>query len=345
MNDKKTFGNFISLKRRKKGFTQKEFALRLHMTESAVSKWERGISYPDITLIKTICEILDLTEHELITASIDNKQRKESIQARRFRNISKTYHLFFVVAYSITLITCFIVNLAVSQSLTWFFIVFASILTAFTLTTLPKFINKYKLMIISLSFMATLTILLGIICLYTKGNWFFISASSILLAYLVFIIPIILKRYKIPRLFKNHTALVSYIMNVLGIIIFLFVCNEYVNGDWLITKAYPITLVSSIIPLLFIVIIRYIKINWSFKTTICLIINAISTYGINLFVSSILHEKVYYIFDLTNWSNSKYIEANVKVIIALSLVFLAVIFGIVGIVINNRNKVQTKVGS
>ena len=34
----------------------------------AISKWERGVSYPDITLISDICRILDMSEHEFITA-------------------------------------------------------------------------------------------------------------------------------------------------------------------------------------------------------------------------------------------------------------------------------------
>ena len=48
----------------------------LFVTEGAVSKWERGVSYPDITLISDICRVLDITEHELITASIDTDARK-----------------------------------------------------------------------------------------------------------------------------------------------------------------------------------------------------------------------------------------------------------------------------
>ena len=51
--------------------TQREFADKLFVTGSAVSKWERGMSYPDITLLRDICEILGVSEHELLTASED----------------------------------------------------------------------------------------------------------------------------------------------------------------------------------------------------------------------------------------------------------------------------------
>ena len=66
MKDKKIFGSFIKEKRIEKGYSQKDLAEILFVTESAVSKWERGITYPDITLITDICKALDITEHELI---------------------------------------------------------------------------------------------------------------------------------------------------------------------------------------------------------------------------------------------------------------------------------------
>ncbi len=44
MEDKKTFGEYICMRRKELGLTQREFAGRLYVTESAVSKWERGVS-------------------------------------------------------------------------------------------------------------------------------------------------------------------------------------------------------------------------------------------------------------------------------------------------------------
>lgn len=44
MDNKKTFGAYILQRRRELGMTQKDFAEKLYVTESAVSKWERGVS-------------------------------------------------------------------------------------------------------------------------------------------------------------------------------------------------------------------------------------------------------------------------------------------------------------
>jgi len=49
--NKEIFGGFIAVLRKETGMTQKQVADRLHVTDRAVSKWERGLSYPDVTLL------------------------------------------------------------------------------------------------------------------------------------------------------------------------------------------------------------------------------------------------------------------------------------------------------
>ena len=43
--DKEAFGAFIAERRREQGLLQRELANRLHVTDKAVSKWERGVSH------------------------------------------------------------------------------------------------------------------------------------------------------------------------------------------------------------------------------------------------------------------------------------------------------------
>lgn len=64
--DKIRFGEFISELRKKKGYTQKELAQRLFISDKAISKWECGISMPDITLLIPLANILDVTVTELL---------------------------------------------------------------------------------------------------------------------------------------------------------------------------------------------------------------------------------------------------------------------------------------
>lgn len=56
--DKAAFGRFLAQLRREKGMTQKEIAATLYVSDKAVSKWERGLSVPDISLLVPLAELL-----------------------------------------------------------------------------------------------------------------------------------------------------------------------------------------------------------------------------------------------------------------------------------------------
>ena len=157
------FGEFLKQKRQEKKLTQKDLAKTLFVTESAISKWEKNIAHPDITLLPKLSGILGVTEHELITASIDMQSRKEKVQAKKWRTFSMSWSLFFYISYAIALVPCFICNLAINKGLTWFWIVFSALLLAFTFTNLPKLIKNHKLILLPLSMFLSLCFLLGVL--------------------------------------------------------------------------------------------------------------------------------------------------------------------------------------
>lgn len=64
--DKTRIGSFIAVCRKEMGMTQKELADRLVISDKAVSKWERGISFPDITLLEPLSIVLEVSIVELI---------------------------------------------------------------------------------------------------------------------------------------------------------------------------------------------------------------------------------------------------------------------------------------
>lgn len=132
MVNKSTFGQFLRQKRNEKGMTQKEFAEKLFLSESAISKWEKGKSYPDITMIPDICSVLDISEHELISGANDTEYHEMKRDARIFRKLTGTFFWGFTGAYALALIICFICDLAVNHRFTFFPVVFGSLLTAFS---------------------------------------------------------------------------------------------------------------------------------------------------------------------------------------------------------------------
>lgn len=61
-----SIGSLISSRRKEKNMTQNDLALKLNVTDKAVSKWERDICFPDVALLPEIAEILDLNLEDLI---------------------------------------------------------------------------------------------------------------------------------------------------------------------------------------------------------------------------------------------------------------------------------------
>ena len=60
-------GALIARARKEKGLTQGELAQRLHVSTQAVSKWERGLNFPDIILLDPLAQELEVTVSELLS--------------------------------------------------------------------------------------------------------------------------------------------------------------------------------------------------------------------------------------------------------------------------------------
>lgn len=85
--DKQQFGTFIAELRKEKGYTQKDLAQKLFVSDKAVSKWERGLSMPDISLLVPLADILGVTVTELLkhqrmeqTDKLDTEQVEEIVK-------------------------------------------------------------------------------------------------------------------------------------------------------------------------------------------------------------------------------------------------------------------------
>lgn len=68
-----TMGEIISARRKELGMTQKELAAKLNVTDKAVSKWERGLAFPDISSIPQLAEVLEISVAELMDAQSEEK--------------------------------------------------------------------------------------------------------------------------------------------------------------------------------------------------------------------------------------------------------------------------------
>ena len=71
---KQTLGMMISTLRKEKGMTQLELAEKMGVTDKAVSKWERDLSFPDINSIPKLAEIFEVSVDDLMQIKTDTKE-------------------------------------------------------------------------------------------------------------------------------------------------------------------------------------------------------------------------------------------------------------------------------
>lgn len=116
--DQEKIGRYIAEKRKSLGLTQKQLAQKLDMSDKSVSKWERGICLPDVSVYTDLCDILGIRISEFFAGedipseSVAEHSEKSLIQAAEGESIyrKKLKHLtvgMIVSAVFLTLLILF----------------------------------------------------------------------------------------------------------------------------------------------------------------------------------------------------------------------------------------------
>lgn len=116
--DNEKFGNFIKELRKEKGLTQKELGEKLNITDKAISKWERGLSFPDISMLNSLTSFFEIDVSELLNGERGIKQEididtliKEAIEKyknieekrkEKINKIKKIIGIFFLLVFGIS---------------------------------------------------------------------------------------------------------------------------------------------------------------------------------------------------------------------------------------------------
>lgn len=107
MVDIQKVGAFIAQCRKEHNWTQKELGEKLGVTDKAISKWENGRSFPDITLLESLCETFDITVSELLSGKkIEPKDYKRETERLLIQSIGeKRLRGFQIGIYFLGLVT------------------------------------------------------------------------------------------------------------------------------------------------------------------------------------------------------------------------------------------------
>ena len=106
-------GKYIAAKRKVLGLTQKQLAEKLNMSDKSVSKWERGICLPDVTVYLELCKILGISINEFLAGedipkeTIEQKAEENIIQITK-DNKNKQKYLKKIIRLLIVMLVVFI---------------------------------------------------------------------------------------------------------------------------------------------------------------------------------------------------------------------------------------------
>lgn len=129
--DAKILGNYIAARRKELGMTQANLAEKIHVTDKAVSRWERGLSVPDSDMLISISEVLETPVSTLLGETIseskadDLRAISEKLEvinlqlAQRKQGRQKAIHWFFIFLCVIIVIAFAVLILLNSTYLGW----------------------------------------------------------------------------------------------------------------------------------------------------------------------------------------------------------------------------------
>lgn len=184
-------GKFIFEMRKANGFTQKDLAEKLGVTDKAVSKWERGISCPDIALLVPLAKLLGVSASELLGGEKSTSPIQETAEAvvgealkysdkstaLKVKKIKQNILLGLSGVFLLAIVICLICEYAVSGKLWWSLIVIISLLASWILL-LPflrardGIVRKtlIALSVLIIPYLAVLSTILGVALVFSMGT-------------------------------------------------------------------------------------------------------------------------------------------------------------------------------
>lgn len=127
--DASQFGNYVSAKRKELGLTQDQLGEMVFVSGKAVSKWERGIGFPDINTLEPLADALNVSLSELMQAGCDpapgNAEEQSraiaetaAVAARQLRYYRRSLHRKMLVSVAIFLAVCIFVYFILAMTRT-----------------------------------------------------------------------------------------------------------------------------------------------------------------------------------------------------------------------------------
>ena len=96
--DQVKIGKLIAMLRKEKGLTQGELGEIVGVSDGAVSKWERGTTCPDISIIHLLSKTLGITSDELLSGELSKETKSKLSRTKSLKTILPQIIIFLIIA-------------------------------------------------------------------------------------------------------------------------------------------------------------------------------------------------------------------------------------------------------
>ncbi len=159
--DQEKIGKFIANARKSQNLTQEQLAEKLGITKNAVSKWERGLSLMDMSLLKPLSEILEVSVNDILAGEfIENKD----IEKKSEENIIKLTELvtlksmkYGIIGMAIFSIILIFISFFKDKSM-------ASIVSLLCAYNSITFLSRYKIKKDRTDLITGIMFIIGVLC-------------------------------------------------------------------------------------------------------------------------------------------------------------------------------------
>ncbi len=159
--DQEKIGNFIAILRKEQKLTQEQLAEKLGITNKSVSRWENGLCLMDMSLLKPLSEILDISINDILAGEkieekdIAKKSEENIIKLTELVNLkSMKYGVIGMALFSIILV---IISFFKDTSM-------ASVVSLLCAYNCITFLSRYKIERDKTDLFTGVLFLIGVIC-------------------------------------------------------------------------------------------------------------------------------------------------------------------------------------
>lgn len=258
---------------------------------------------------------------------------KNEIIKNYTRSVKKKALFAGFIVVAVTLLTCFIANLATGNTLDWFFIVLTSLIVFASLTAVPMMAEKKKGLWTLGSFAVSLFLLLMTCCLYSGGNWLLVATAAVLFGLSVVFLPFVIGQVPLKGFAVRNKGLLVMAVDTILFYLLIISCGLYSKNAGYWQPALLISTVGTLIAWALFAVIRYLKANGFIRAGICVIVVGAATAFANDIISLILdgtrHLNLFQA-NLTLWTTDTLINANVCLLVLLSSIVIGVLLLLAG---------------